>query len=167
MSAGIGDRRRRVVPWHERRNHHRGTGQTATGRQEAGVVLHRNRSVVLPVGAAVDRDGDAAVMGEDELDFEFDDAAEQSADAARFDRRYDEPEPKLIPIVGTIQSVKRLQSSVSGNPRFAIQLVDGRLYTTQRDAGWVYAIDDSWVGKPFSLTVRNGSLLGAEPLLTE
>ena len=46
-----------------------------------------------------------------------------------------------------IESIKRLRNSRNGNPRFSISLANGVSGKTAIDAGWVYAICDSWHGK--------------------
>jgi hypothetical protein len=45
-----------------------------------------------------------------------------------------------------IESIKRLNNSRNGNPRFSIALENGVAGKTQSDASFAYAICDGWQG---------------------
>lgn len=47
-----------------------------------------------------------------------------------------------------IDSIKRLRNSRNGNPRFEIVFNINQKGKTKTDAGFVYAITDSMLGKP-------------------
>jgi hypothetical protein len=42
--------------------------------------------------------------------------------------------------IKTIESYKRLRSSVNGNPRFRFTFTDGTILDSMSDAGWAYAV---------------------------
>lgn len=62
---------------------------------------------------------------------------------------------------GTLQRLKRLTNSVNGNPRYSVQ-IDGKLYTTPTDAGWVYAIHNGMIGKKVSYETAGKTLKNME-----
>lgn len=48
----------------------------------------------------------------------------------------------------TIKSIKRLQNSKVGNPRFHVEMTDGTKCATQSNVSWAYDIEpDAWEGK--------------------
>ena len=49
--------------------------------------------------------------------------------------------------VSTLAKLERLANSRNGNPRFKITLANGQSGKTKTDAGFAYAICDSWQGK--------------------
>jgi hypothetical protein len=49
--------------------------------------------------------------------------------------------------VSTLAKLERLANSRNGNPRFKVTLANGRYGKTDTDAGFAYAICDSWQGK--------------------
>jgi hypothetical protein len=49
--------------------------------------------------------------------------------------------------VSTLEKLERLNNSRNGNPRFKVTFADGRHGKTDTDAGFAYAICDSWQGE--------------------
>lgn len=49
--------------------------------------------------------------------------------------------------VSTLAKLERLANSRNGNPRFKVTLANGQSGKTKTDAGFAYAICDSWQGK--------------------
>jgi hypothetical protein len=49
--------------------------------------------------------------------------------------------------VSTLAKLERLNNSRNGNPRFKVTLANGQSGKTKTDAGFAYAICDSWQGK--------------------
>lgn len=62
---------------------------------------------------------------------------------------------------GTLQRLKRLTNSVNGNPRYSVQ-IDGKIYTTPTDAGFVYAIHSGMIGKKVSFETAGKTLKDIE-----
>lgn len=65
----------------------------------------------------------------------------------------------------TVTRIVKLRNSRNGNPRYRISLEAPRAtwnLPTQTDAGWVYAITESWQGKRVRFTVRNFRITSME-----
>jgi hypothetical protein len=69
--------------------------------------------------------------------------------------------------IGTVVSVARLKSSPSGNPRYALNLADGRILRTSRDAGCAYVVSSTWHDVRIRATLsRAGYVIGIDILST-
>lgn len=63
--------------------------------------------------------------------------------------------------IRTIAQMDRLKNSVNGNPRYRIRFTDGTSGLTKVDAGFVYSLGESYVGKAVSVSwEQHGSALG-------
>jgi hypothetical protein len=69
--------------------------------------------------------------------------------------------------VGTVVSVARLKSSPSGNPRYALNLADGRILKTAVNAGCAYVVSSAWHDVRIRATLsRAGYITGIDILST-
>lgn len=54
-------------------------------------------------------------------------------------------------VKGHIASLNRLRSSVSGNPRYRINLAEGQVFPTEPDASFVFGLESvEYLGEPFA-----------------
>lgn len=63
--------------------------------------------------------------------------------------------------VRTIAQMDRLKNSANGNPRYRIRFTDGTSGLTKVDAGFLFSLGESYVGRAVNVSwAQHGSALG-------